>query len=88
MPFCHEFKKHEGEIDYEEIEACYNMLREIDDTLSSKETRIQLFGERNADKYEYRPIVRAGVDLEDTELLPTALRQIQIGAGIRRLSVL
>ena len=23
MPFCHEFKKHEDEIDYEEIEACY-----------------------------------------------------------------
>ncbi|MFM7980014.1 MAG: hypothetical protein ACKPKO_11930, partial [Candidatus Fonsibacter sp.] len=23
-PFCHEFKKHDGEINYAEIEACYN----------------------------------------------------------------
>ena len=67
MPFCHEFKKHEGEIDYEEIEACYNKLREIDDYLSSKEIRLQLFGEKNADKYEYQPIVRTVEDLEDTE---------------------
>ena len=31
MPFCHEFKKHDGEIDFAEIEACYNNLKEIDD---------------------------------------------------------
>ena len=37
MPFCHESKKQEGEIDYAEIEACYNKLREIDDYLVSKE---------------------------------------------------
>ena len=67
LPFCHEFKKHKGEIDLEEIEACYNKLREIDDSLSSKEIRIQLFGEKNADKHEYQPIVRAVEDLEDTE---------------------
>ena len=36
MPCCHEFKKHEGEIDYEEIEACYNKLRETDDFFGSK----------------------------------------------------
>ena len=29
--------------------------------------RIQLFGEKNANKYEYQPIVRAVQDLEDTE---------------------
>ena len=68
MPFCHEFKKHEGEIHYEEIEACYNKVREIDDFLVSKEIRLQLFGEKNADKYEYQPIVRAVEDLEDTEI--------------------
>ena len=67
MPCCREFKKHEGETDYEEREACYNQLREIDDFLASKEIRLQLFGEKNADKYEYQPIVRAVDDLEDTE---------------------
>ena len=67
MPFCHEFKNHEDEIDYAEIEACYNKLREIDDFLFRKEFRLQLFGEKNADKYEYQPIVRAVQDLEDTE---------------------
>ena len=55
------------EIDYAEIEACYNKLREIDDFLSSKEFRLQLFREKNAEKYEYQPIVRAVQDLEDTE---------------------
>ena len=67
MPFCHEFKKHEGEIDYAEIEACYNKLKEIDDYLVSNEMRIQLFGEKHADKYEYQPIARTIVELEDTE---------------------
>ena len=65
--FCHEFKRHEGEIYYEEIEACYNKLREMDDFFGSKEIRLQLFGEKSADKYEYQPIMRAVVDLEDTE---------------------
>ena len=64
MPFfCHEFKKQEDEIDYAEIEACYNKLKEIDDYLVSKEFRVQLFGEKHADRYEYQPIVRAVQDL-------------------------
>ncbi len=67
MPFCHELKKQEGEIDYAEIEACYNKLKVIDDYLVSKEIRVQLFGEKHADRYEYQPIVRAVQDLEDTE---------------------
>ena len=46
---------------------CYNKLLQIDDFFGSKEIRLQLFGEKNADKYEYQPIVRAVVDLEDTE---------------------
>ncbi|MFM7978385.1 MAG: hypothetical protein ACKPKO_03635 [Candidatus Fonsibacter sp.] len=53
MPFCHELNKQEGEIYYAEIEACYNTLREIDDFLVSKEFILQLFIEKNADKYEY-----------------------------------
>ncbi|MFM7980176.1 MAG: hypothetical protein ACKPKO_12750 [Candidatus Fonsibacter sp.] len=70
MPLCHEFKKQEGEIDYAEIEACYKKLREIGDYLVSKEFRLQLFGEKHADRYEYHPIVRA------VQELPTAIRQI------------
>ena len=67
MPFCREFKKHDGEINYAEIEACYKKLQDIDDYLVSKEFRVQLFGEKHADRYEYQPIVHAVQDLEDTE---------------------
>ena len=67
MPFCHEFKKHDGEINYAEIEACFKKLQEIDDDLVSKEFRVQVFGEKHADRYENQPIVRAVQDLEDTE---------------------
>ena len=35
--------------------------------MSNKEFRLQLYGEKNADKYEYQPIVRTVQDLEDTE---------------------
>ena len=51
MPFCHEFKKYEDEIDYAEIEAAHTKLKEIDDYLGSGEFRLQLFGDKNADKY-------------------------------------
>ncbi|MFM7978739.1 MAG: hypothetical protein ACKPKO_05435, partial [Candidatus Fonsibacter sp.] len=61
------FKKQEGEIDYAEIEACYTKLKEIDDYLVNKDIRVQLFGEKHADRYEYQLIVRAVEDLEDTE---------------------
>ena len=67
MPCCIEFKKHDGEINYAEIEACYNKLKEIDDYLVSKEFRVQLFGEKHADRYEYQHIVRAAQDVENTE---------------------
>ena len=67
MPFGHEFKKYNDEIDYAEIEAAHNKRKEIDDHLDSNEFRLQLFGEKNADKYEYQPIVRTIVELEDTE---------------------
>ncbi|MFM7986362.1 MAG: hypothetical protein ACKPKO_44330, partial [Candidatus Fonsibacter sp.] len=51
---------------------------------SVKEFRVQ-FGDKHADRYEYQPIVRAVQVLEDTEsYFPTSLRQVQIGAGVRR----
>ena len=37
MPFRHEFKRHEDEIDYAEIEACYEKLKELDDYIGSSE---------------------------------------------------
>ena len=43
MPFCHKLKKHDDEIDYAEIEAVYNKLREIGDYLGSSEFRPQIF---------------------------------------------
>ena len=46
MPLCHEFKTYEDELDYAEIEAAHNKLKEIDDYLGSSEFRLQLFGER------------------------------------------
>ena len=67
MPFCHEFKKYDDEIDYAEIEAAYNKLKEFDDYVGSAELRVLMFGEKNADKYEYQPLVRTIVELEDTE---------------------
>ena len=67
MAFCREFKQYNDEIDYAEIEAAHNKLKEIHDYLGSGEFRLQLFGEKNADKYEYQPIVRTIVELEDTE---------------------
>ena len=67
MSCCHEFKKYEDEIHYAEIEAAHNKLEEIDEHLGIGEFRLQLFGEKNADKYEPQPIVRTIVELEDTE---------------------
>ncbi|MFM7980457.1 MAG: hypothetical protein ACKPKO_14180, partial [Candidatus Fonsibacter sp.] len=52
---------------YTDIEECYNKLQEIDEYLVRKEFRLQLFGEKHADKYEYQPIVRTVVDVEGTE---------------------
>ena len=85
MPFFHDFKKHGGEINYAEIEACCKKLKERDDYLVSKEFRVQLFGEKHAGRYEYQPIVRAVQDLEDTEnYFRPPIRKVQTGAGVRR----
>ena len=67
MPFCHELMKHEDEIDYAEIQAAHDKLNNIDDYVGSSEFRTQLFGDKNADKYEYQPIARTIVDVEDTK---------------------
>jgi hypothetical protein len=67
MPFCHACRQYEDEIDYADVEAPYNKLRDIDDDLDSSEFRLQMLGEQNADKSEYQPIVLTIVDIEDTE---------------------
>ena len=35
--------------------------------MGSSEFLVQVFSEKNAEKYEYQPIVRTIVELEDTE---------------------
>ncbi|MFM7986126.1 MAG: hypothetical protein ACKPKO_43115, partial [Candidatus Fonsibacter sp.] len=51
---------------YTDIEECYNKLQEIDEYLVREEFQLQLFGDKHADKYEYQPIVRTVVVVEDT----------------------
>jgi hypothetical protein len=58
LPFCHERHEHAGEVDYTAIENFYNKLREVDMHCSSEAFRIQMFGEKNANRYEYQPLVR------------------------------
>ena len=85
MPCCHEFKNHEDEIDYAEIEAAHNKLKEVEDYLSSGEFRVLFLGEKNADKYEYQPMVRTIVELEDTEnYFRPPYAKFQIGSGVQR----
>ena len=40
MPYCHEFKKYDDEIDYAEIEVAHNRVKDIDDYLGSSEFRV------------------------------------------------
>ena len=58
LPFCHERHEHAGEVDYTAIENFYKKLREVDMHCSSEAFRIQMFGEKNANRYEYQPLVR------------------------------
>lgn len=67
LPFCHESKRHQDEIDYAEIEKFYNKLCEIDNRCNTEEFRAVLFGEKNAAKYEYQPLVRTHVEQEEDE---------------------
>ena len=68
MPLWREFKQHNDKIDYASIEACYNKLKDFDDYLGSSGFRVLMSGEKNADKYDYQPIVRTVVEVEDTEI--------------------
>ena len=75
LPFCHERHLHSDELDYEQIEAFYNKLKEIDALCDSEEFRVKTFGERNAYKFEYQPIVRVSRnELDDDEEEPVSDR--------------
>ena len=58
IPFCHDRHMYEGEVDYDQMELFYNKLREIDKHCDTDEFRVQMFGEKLANKYEYQPLVR------------------------------
>ena len=70
LPLCHERALHSDELDYKQVEAFYNKLKEIDALCDSEAFRVKTFGERNANKFEYQPIIRVGkgeVDDDDEE---------------------
>jgi hypothetical protein len=58
LPFCHEKRQHVDEVNYDAIEVFYKKLQEIDAYVGSEAFRVELFGEKNAKKYEYQPLVR------------------------------
>ena len=57
MPFCHDRKQYEHELDYDAIAEMFEKFKEIDNYFSSKELKIKLFGDK-LDKYEYQPLIR------------------------------
>ena len=69
LPFCHERRLHSDEIDYDQIEAFHDKLKEIDALCNSYELRAKILREKNAAKYEHQPFVRARrvEDEEDDE---------------------
>jgi len=67
LPFCHERHQYSDELDYGQIERFYDKLREIDKYLDTEEFRVQLFGEKNAKRYEYQPLVRVAQPAEEEE---------------------
>ena len=68
LPFCHERMLFSDEVDYDAIAEWHEKFLELDRYLSGQEFRVKLFGEKNADKYEYQPLVRAGCDPDDEEV--------------------
>ena len=68
LPFCHERMLFSDEVDYDAIAEWHEKFLELDQYLSGQEFRVKLFGEKNADKYEYQPLVRAGCDPDDEEV--------------------
>ena len=58
LPFCHEKRQHVDEVNYDAIEVFYKKLQEVDAHVGSEAFRVELFGEKNAKKYEYQPFIR------------------------------
>jgi len=57
MPLCDDRREFPLEVDYDAIMTFHQKLVEIDEMMSSNDTKTKLFGDK-ADKYEYMPIVR------------------------------
>ena len=54
--FCHDRRQYLN-VNYDDIEECYDMLKTIDEYCGSEEFKKQLFG-NNASKYAYQPIIQ------------------------------
>jgi hypothetical protein len=67
LPFCHERRQLSEELGYDAIEKFYDKLREIDAHCNSDAFRAQVFGDKNAKKYEYQPLVRTPEEDEEGE---------------------
>jgi hypothetical protein len=67
LPFCHERSQFPEELRYDAIEEMYQKFQGIDKLLDTTEFRLKLFGDKNADKYEYQPLVRSGKKDDDEE---------------------
>ena len=74
MPLCHEKRQFPEEVKYDPIQVFYKELHEFDAYLGSEAFRVELFGEKNAKKYEYQPLVRMPKEAED-EAPPAANRR-------------
>jgi hypothetical protein len=67
LTFCHERRQFPEELRYDAIEEMYQKFQGIDKLLDTTEFRLKLFGEKNADKYEYQPLASSGVRGDDEE---------------------
>ena len=52
LPLCHEKRQFPEEVNYDAMEVFYKKLQEIDTHVGRKAFRVELFGEKNAKKYE------------------------------------
>jgi len=66
MPLCDDRREFPVEVDYDAIMTFHQKLVEIDEMMSSSETKNKLFGDK-ADKYEYVPIVRQPQVLDEDD---------------------
>ena len=72
LALCHDRKKHSADVDYEQIEAFYNEMKELDNYFSSDEVKDKLFS-NNKNKYEHNPIIRSPGEDNDNERTKTNL---------------